>query len=319
MGVYKLSLIFVLLIFVCNSVSADLVFEEVLCYKDGSLRLKVYSEDNKISVDDVNVIARYRDRFGLIISKFEVNGSWDKDYISDEGSVFKSKDAQINFPGDYDIILEYKEGVNKKIMSWELNCVGLIFSCELINVDIKNCTNVDNKYFSLLVELSGINQSIARQIDIFEDVSYGVVAENNYKDIKGLFSNKGSLPEDIKIDKINENLYLFSKEFKNNSIKSVNIYLKSLQSECKNSKLYDYMGCINVYTSETKQDNKKEQKYTKDVKQENLSKITGNIIKVREESDFNKNYLIYGLIGSIVLLIISIIKKVKKQKVNKYV
>lgn len=314
----KLILILVFLILFCNFVKGDLVFEEVICSKDGSLKLKVYSEDKKIPTDDIKVIVGLKDTFfDLTLSRFEVNGTWSKDYISDEKTFFNSNVAQINNLGDYDIILEYIEGDIKKDLVYEKECPGLIFSCELVKVDIENCTIVDDRYFNLLVELSGINQSTSRKLDIFEDISYGVVAENSYMDIRSLYSNKGSLPEDIKIDKINNNLYLFSKEFINNSILSVNIYLRSLRSECKNSKLYDYKECIKIYTNKIEEKDIEKETEVEEKEQEDISKITGEIIKIREPSSFNKNYSVYIIIGIIVLSILIVI--IKKQKVNKWV
>ncbi len=146
MRFYKLVLIFVFLILISGFVRGDLVFDEVLCKKDGSLNLKVYSDDDKIYVNDIEVIVEKKDPFlDFTILKFKVNGSWSKDYISDEKVDFKSRVAQINEPGVYNIVLDYiDKGVNKKT-EYEIECPGLIFSCELVNVDIKNCTNVDNK------------------------------------------------------------------------------------------------------------------------------------------------------------------------------
>lgn len=306
----KLILIFVSLVLVCNIVNANIIFDEVKCSKDGSLEFTVYSEDSKIDVNNVKIIARQKDQFDLTISKTEINGSWSLDYISNGGASFKSGTAQIKNAGAYDIILNYiEEDLNKNAV-WTLDCPGLIFSCNLLSIDIKNCTNVDDKYFNLLIEIAGTNQSIVSQIEILDGIKYSLVAKNSYKDIKGLDSDRGSLPEDIKINKLDKDLYLFSKEFQDNIVSSVNVYIEEYESECNGAKIYDYQECIEIHTKQI--ENNKSVIENKPMEQKEAPKITADIIKVNETKKKN-NYWIYIVLG-IIIILISIFIIIKKTK-----
>lgn len=320
-------------------VNADLSFKTIKCSKDGSVEFGITSEENKIATKDIGIIAREKGSFDIIVSKFGLEGNWSSGYITNGIITFKSRDAQINKAGNYEIALNYaEEGLNKNVVI-NTECPGLIFSCSLIKVDIKNCTSVDNKYFNLVTELAGLNQSVVSQFEMFEDIEYGVVAENSYEDIKGLNSNKGSLPEGMKIQKTDKEVYLFSKEFANNTIKSVNIYFKGVEGACKGENLYSFMECSNIHTetepeknetnpvsenktildmqNKTLQNRSAQDEIIQDV-QDGNHKITGETIKI-VEGNHGKKYWIYAILAGILVVGVIIIVIIKKQKVNKWV
>lgn len=314
MKLNKLILLLIFLILI-SSVNAFII-GDAKCYKDGSLTLMLSgSEDDKVYTKDLIVKATQLTWYDLPVSSFEVNGVWDRNRIN--GYVFgyfKSDEALFNAPGKYLIEVKY----NDQSATYNLeDCIGLMFSCKLINIAIKNCSTVDNKYFSALLKINGVEQSDISKINYLEDIYYELEAEQRYEDYRNKFSTVGDWPKGFKVNKLSENEYFFSYEFENNFIKSIKAEFKGL-SECKtdNITLSDRKDCNII---ESKKENKLE-----NITEESPNKITGAIVKeipkrVVSAKKEGSNWIYWLICGFVVTLTIVIIIILKNKKVNKWV
>ena len=313
-----------LMIFLMFLVSVDvygkLELWEIKCEDNGRLTLTLWARDsNRTNTEDIEVRAK---SFNLVTYEkddFIVEGNWDIPYLKldtptrrYEKGVFTSKEASLNKRMNYDIEINYD---NQKIET-NVDCPGLIFSCALLNLAIENCTTKDG-YFLAYLDIKGLNQSLDKSFNVYEDLTYNIRANERYFDIHGEYSEEGSLPKDAIIKNVDKDKYLIEYDFKReNFVESLVVEFKDLY-ECRNKKEYknvslrEYKECNVIYIVEQPVIKPKEEI------NESIEEII-EPIEIEEKIETEKNnkllILIIGISFILVIIILIALLNLKKKE-----
>jgi len=245
MGMDK-RIIFLFVVVLVGLVYADdLVYYDGECNYDGSglVRFNSYNSDVRIYTNDVNLKASYLLHDVLPQDRFDLKGNWNGDYFlqgddtSKELISYTVDYRSFNKKGSYLIEANYTLNNVSKIVKGKLDCPGFFYSCNEFYLEIINCTTKDNKDFESYIIIKGLNQSIFKAMNIFDNVGYTFNLDKRYTDKLGKFSNQGSLPLESGFSILGNDMYLLRAEFDNNFVKSFNAKFLEIQ-ECLDKTKY---------------------------------------------------------------------------------
>lgn len=241
---------------------------------------------------------------------FDINnqGKWDtKDIISSkgDGSLFNSNEGIFSESGRYMLNLNYGSNARSAVF----NCPGLLFSCQLLDIRVNSCSN-ENGIFKTELTVKGLKPSdlaSAKVIDLIDGLDYTFSAEKPYEDINGNIMAGGSLPKNYKMTELGDDKYLFEAEMGENIVNSLRVaytrkdsykYIFELD-ECYsrasklNGNLYGFRMCEVLNSAEI------------------IDEGTVKNVEVPVEEKNNFGY--YFLVGILVLIILYLIFRKKKE------
>lgn len=306
----------------------SLDLKEVECNNDGSFYFTIIGthEDESYTKDMIVEID------GKI-----VYGSWDRENIKDSYSV-NQRYATFSMPENtltenriYKISLYYKEDDQSKIKEFDAECPGLIFTCNLLHVDIDKCYTTNGR-FTAEITAKGLKQSkLPNGFNIGPEKALDFTMSTNkpYKAKTNIIYKRGSLPSEFTITEISPDNYQLNFDLEpGNYVKELSVafsedrsfplyMLDKCSSDKYNLKLADHEVCsfnvenkpIIVTQNEPIVNNKEEIKSSEDIK----NPITGQVIK----NSYNTgNVLIFVIVIIIILLTVILIlySKVKNNK-----
>ncbi len=211
--------IILLLVFIFSIVNASaLLFYSGECFNDGHARITVNAGDNDSKV--------YTSQITTKVDGMELDYDWSVDYMrnSNDGKrkygFLETDEGIFNEKKEYKIEITYfiEDDPEKKIVTGEMDCPGLRFSCALLNLTIDQCYTKEGKFIAELTIL-GIEQSagVEREPDVA--VKYNLIAEKRYEDSIGNNKEEGLLPAGYTIIKKGKGKYRIEAPFVNNKVK----------------------------------------------------------------------------------------------------
>ena len=195
-------------------VASSLVLYDVDCYNDG--RIEITLEGNNESKAYTNeIIVKTSDNI--------VDGSWGSNFIqkssvlSKKYGTFISKEGIFNEDRIYQLDVSYVLVENAtarydQSLSFTVNCPGLLFACNLMNLSISECYTQNSK-FNALLDIQGLRQSGPTLMDPAEVINYKIKAENDYLGLNTVISKEGVLPKYYKITYLKNNQYMLEFNF----------------------------------------------------------------------------------------------------------
>jgi len=305
----------VILLTIILSVNAIEVFDKE-CKKDGSLSITLKADSKAITyTGDVQVKA----------AETPIKGTWDtleilkSETTRREFSTFTSEENILTAKRSYPINIEYKttEGNGSKTTgtkSFEVECPGLLFSCNGLNMSIESCENQEGGLFRAVVNAQGLEQSPAATMDILQVVDFVLEAENKYKDMTGKETTRGTLPAKSQVLRIQKDKYVIRYEFSsknNNTIKTLwagfnkNMNYDCNEKEYPDVKFYDKIECK---AGEAAEEPKKEIETEKEVVEEENKEKTAENKKTAEDilKVAPKNYKPLAIVSIILIVVLSI-------------
>lgn len=276
---YKVGIFIIAILFFVVSVNGIRLMD-AKCNEKGSIKILIWATDyNKTYTKDIKIIGKSFDLVSYEKEEFNVDGKWDiKFFQKGEGDkeegVFISNEALFKKKMKYTLTVYSRYLVENEwyneINNIEVECPGLFFSCTLLNMTLLNCTNEGDLFYAYFIA-KGLNQSEKRELDVNKDLKYEINAKERYLDNRGEFSQTGSIPNETKIEKIEEDFYLLTSRLKNNFIETLGIGYKDLE-ECRwyDISFRDYKECIKIEKIEEE-------------KNETIKEVKEPIIEKKEE------------------------------------
>lgn len=208
----KLIILLFIILLLAFSVSAIKVYETE-CYDDGSIKLtlKANSEKDAYTKDMI-----------ILADEKRVKGSWDNTKLTlretnSKYATFTGLENQLIEKKSYAIKISYKERLGEAVedaeLSFDLECPGLLFTCEKLGIKIKDCVTSKTGKFSANLDIYGLEQSKEGEMDPLKVIDYVLETQILYKDISNHVSKKGSLPKGATITKTADNQYLIEANF----------------------------------------------------------------------------------------------------------
>ncbi|MAG47491.1 hypothetical protein CL617_02700 [archaeon] len=309
--------------------SADaLKVNNIECNNDGSLEFKIEGEfDDKIYTKDI----------GVIVEDHEDNGSWDsisiqKSYSdSQRYATFAIPEASLNENKIYKVSLNYTEDGQDKKKEFNAECPGLLFSCNLLNIDITKCSTQDRK-FTAEFSAKGLKQSKLSggfNVDVSKVLDFFINTDEPFKSRKNISYKSGPLPTEVDFKHLGNDNYILSFDFgSDNYVKNIRVdydpqskYPATLANSCKekdypNINLSDYTTCFisqGETTTTLNENNVTEEEIvettttiittTTTIEKIQNNPITENVV----DEQLKYNGIILGFVIVVILLLISII------------
>ena len=325
---YLFFLIFLLAINIVNANSIQ--YYDGSCYYDGSALFEFNSIDtnNKIFTSGINLTASYLLYDVIPQNKIGLQGVWSREFIiqSDdtqkEFATFKTKEVSFTKRGNYLIEATYNLENQTYITNGTLVCPEFVFSCTNLYLEIVNCTTIDNAEFEANLVVRGLNQSVYRSLDLYNDIAYYFVLDKRYTDKEGKYSDRGSIPFNHEFDALDDNKYVLRAKLDDNNVRSFTMKFLGM-NECLDGR--NYLG-LELYSNKectsTSRIVKEEQVLTYIEPEElfNLTNsnlennVTGNV----DLSDKGNWFLKFGVISLIIIGLIILIKRlINKSKSKK--
>ena len=325
---YLFFLIFLLAINIVNANSIQ--YYDGSCYYDGSALFEFNSIDtnNKIFTSGINLTASYLLYDVIPQNKVGLEGVWSREFIiqSDdtqkEFATFKTKEVSFTKRGNYLIEATYNLENQTYITNGTLVCPEFVFSCTNLYLEIVNCTTIDNAEFEANLVVRGLNQSVYRSLDLYNDIAYYFVLDKRYTDKEGKYSDRGSIPFNHEFDALDDNKYVLRAKLDDNNVRSLTMKFLGM-NECLDGR--NYLG-LELYSNKectsTSRIVKEEQVLTYIEPEElfNLTNsnlennVTGNV----DLSDKGNWFLKFGVISLIIIGLIILIKRlINKSKSKK--
>jgi hypothetical protein len=159
----------------------------------------------------------------------------------------------------YPINIEYKltqeDGTKTdETQSLGIECPGVIFTCEELNISIESCEN-QGDLFRAVLNVKGLEQSKEAMMGLLQVVDFQLETENKYKDMDGKETSKGTLPEKAQAVRLEKDKYVIRYEFSSKNPNTVKIlrasYNTNLKYPCDTEKypevkFYDSIECKRV-------------------------------------------------------------------------
>ena len=327
----KKILIFLIFLLAINIVNANSIqYYDGSCYYDGSALFEFNSIDtkNKIFTSGINLTASYLLYDVIPQNKIGLQGVWSREFIiqSDdtqkEFATFKTKEVSFTKRGNYLIEATYNLENQTYITNGTLVCPEFVFSCTNLYLEIVNCTTIDNHEFEANLVVRGLNQSVYRSLDLYNDIAYYFVLDKRYTDKEGKYSDRGSIPFNHEFDALDDNKYVLRAKLDDNNVRSLTMKFLGM-NECLDGR--NYLG-LELYSNKectsTSRIVKEEQVLTYIEPEElfNLTNsnlennVTGNV----DLSDKGNWFLKFGVISLIIIGLIILIKRlINKSKSKK--
>lgn len=204
-----------ILLFYIIPVSAEIKVTDAQCYEDGSFKIEIMANsEDVIYMSDIILSAENR----------KVKGAWNNDRIwltdsaANKYATFTGIEDQLILAEPYTIKIDYKmtkEDLTKipKTETFELECPGLLFTCNRLSLNLKSCETSEGGKFTAQIEVMGLEQSERRKLDPVKVIDYILDADQYYKDITGRTGKRGSLPQGYTIERIKDYTYKISYSF----------------------------------------------------------------------------------------------------------
>lgn len=208
----KLIILPVIILLLAFSVSAIKVHESG-CYDDGSLKITLKANSEKDA---------YTKDMTILADEKRVKGSWDNTKLTlrepnSKSATFTGIENQLVEKKVYSIKISYKERLGEAVedaeLGFDLECPGLLFTCEKLGIKIKDCVTSKTGKFTSNLDIYGLEQSKEGGMDPLKVIDYVLETQILYKDIFDYVSKKGSLPKGATITKTAENQYLIEANF----------------------------------------------------------------------------------------------------------
>jgi len=210
----KRNIMLIIMFFVIVSSVSAIKVEKSSCDNDGSFEITLKANTNEYAeTDDITITA----------DGTKIKGSWDKSVIkmgadaNEKQSIFKAEENQLVEEKDYTIKISYtgitESFESEKELDLELECPGLVFSCNRIGLEIEECFTTKSGRFTANLNIHGLEQSKEADLDPFDVIDYDLETQMLYKDINGYTSKKGNLIEGSNIMKIQDNTYAIKGSF----------------------------------------------------------------------------------------------------------
>jgi len=318
----KKYLVFLVLLFSVTIVNANSIqYYDGSCYYDGSALFEFNSIDtnNKIFTSGINLTASYLLYDVIPQNKVGLEGVWSREFIiqSDdtqkEFATFKTKEVSFTKRGNYLIEATYNLGNQTYITNGTLVCPEFVFSCTNLYLEIVNCTTIDNAEFEANLVVRGLNQSVYRSLDLYNDVAYYFVLDKRYTDKEGKYSDRGSIPFNHEFDALDDNKYVLRAKLDDNNVRSLTMKFLGM-NECLDGR--NYLG-LELYSNKectsTSRIVKEEQVLTYIEPEEilNITNITfgNNVMENGVSSDKGNGFLKFWVIFLILVVIFFLIKR----------
>ncbi len=306
-----------LLMFVLVIVNGSaLTFYSSECFRDGSIKVVVNAfdhEDDKI----------FTDKIETNIGGIKITNDWSRDYLqrsndaSRQYGVIETDEAMYNEAKTYKIYIRYeKEDGDIEEMDASVDCLGLKFSCKLLDMKIDDCYTKDNYFYSFLT-IKGLRQSVFSDLTVEEGLDFTLEAEKRYIDYNGVTKKTGELPSGYTIDKIGEDKYRIKASFFDNKVNKLyaRFDLKEFYKVCDYTEypeqtFFDEMECYEK-TGESgeeavaEEDNLEEEEPVESVVEEKPVEevVEEEQEEINVETELNKrNFIIFALIIVVVVL-----------------
>lgn len=205
-----LPFVFLLLTF---SVSAIKVYNAE-CHDDGSFEITLRADSDKYA---------YTKEMTVSADGKRVKGSWDNDKIRMTDSayaktaIFTGRENQLLEKKIYNMKILYKlrteTSEEDAELNFEMECPGLLFTCNKLGIKINDCTTSKTGRFTANLNIYGLEQSPQGTMDPLKVINYILDTQILYKDINGVTSKRGSLPQGTIITKVEENKYFIEANF----------------------------------------------------------------------------------------------------------
>lgn len=184
------------------------------CYDDGSFIIPLKADSEKYT---------YTKEIKVTVDGKSLKGTWSNDKIKltansiDKYATFTGLEDQLIEKKTYTIKLDYKLRTESfeedEEMTFDLECPGLFFTCNRLGIKINDCLTSKTGKFTSNIEIYGLEQSAKGKMDPLEVIDFLLDTQILYKDIDGLTSKKGSLPEGATVVKVSDNKYLVESNF----------------------------------------------------------------------------------------------------------
>lgn len=271
---------FILLVSSVFAEDGPLYVYDAECNKDGSMAITFGSySTNKIYNNDISLKAEYIGDLIFKKSEFDIKGVWDKDYIGEEKITFKTDEVLFNLTGEYKLIVNYLYNDNLYTIDYKTICPGFEFSCKLLNIYVDYCKNINNEKFEAKVRIYGLGDITQENLNLEDNIEFGLKGNKLYEDIGGKVSKRGGIPKEANINNPSYGIYYINITSWDNKIldfvakmKGIN-YIEGGCVNYPNISLYSYKECEDVII-EKKQIEKEVVK-----EEETIPVYTGEIVK----------------------------------------
>lgn len=258
-----------ILLILATSASAIELYDKV-CNDDGSLKLVLKANDkSKVYTQDVEVR----------VGQTAMPGTWDINFITQSSSsvreyaTYQSKGNILTAERSYPINVLYKaiqqDGSTKEeSMPFEVECPGLLFSCENLNITMESCETQSSGLFRAVILIGGLEQSQKAKMDVMQVVDFAMEAENKYVDTTGKETSRGTLPQKAQVLRTEKDKYVVRYEFsskKNNTVKTLwagynnNLKYNCQQDKYPEVKFYDRIECQKEEEQQTEEEKESEE------------------------------------------------------------
>lgn len=218
--------VLILLLLACPVLAIKVINEgeeKTQCFDDGSLKIVLKANNEKDAYTNTMVVTA---------DDKTIKGSWDSDKLtmtsgaSEKVATFTGVENQLTEAKTYTIKIDYKEGPSDAMadaeLTFNLECPGLLFSCQRLGIKINDCTTSKSGDFKANLEIYGLEQSENATLDPLKAVDYTLDAQILYKDINGYTSKRGNLPLGAVIKKTGDNKYSVEAQFDKYTTNHVN-------------------------------------------------------------------------------------------------
>lgn len=275
----RLIIIPLMLLLLAFSVSAIKV-DKAECYDDGSFEIGLKANSDQYAYTKEMIVSADDKR---------VKGEWDNDKIMLTSSAyakyatFTGKQNQLLEEKEYDMKIMYKlrtESTEEDaVLEFKMQCPGLLFTCNKLGIRIKDCLTAKSGKFTANLDIYGLEQSPRGTMDPLKVIDYILDAQILYKDINGITSKRGSLPQGAAITKTGENQYHIEAYFDKYTTNHVEkMWVKFNDQLIRPCNPADYPNVILSHSSECEY---------KETEEDYLAKLIPEVEPVEEEEPYD--------------------------------
>lgn len=261
-------LLFLLIVFSVSAVR----LETAECFDDGRIEVTIKAGGSIAYTNQISVFAEGKN----------LKGSWDKNFISltdpqNKKSTFISLENYLTGERSYQMTVYYTEKIDEETtqdgeFTFDLECPGLIFTCEKVGLKLNDCVSSKRGKITANMNIYGLEQSPGLNLDPLKVLDFKLRAQILYRDINGVVSKIGGLPEGAKITRVAENKYLveaYFNKYTTNRVHDIQVnFNDKLTRPCSpinypGGIFGDKISCTYVETEDDKLDEKNEKEMAK--------------------------------------------------------